>query len=232
MAKKEKKNFLILGLGYFGAELAKKLYELGADVVAVDQDPQIIASLADEVTQAIEMNPADEQALKTLGISDYSACVIARGSNLEDSITIAATLIDQKAQRIIARSVSKKHGRILEKLGIEQIIFPEINIADDLAEQLVSPIIYDKILLDPENTAKNGEEDPSKYVIELFRTEGEKGKPVSDYIKKMPAGTKLLAIHRKTGSGENIITDFTEETIQENDLFLVWGPGLRVRELE
>ena len=231
MAKKEKKNFLVLGLGYFGAELAKKLYELGAEVVAVDSDPQIIESLADEVTQAIEMNPADDMALKTLGISDYSVCIIARGSNLEDSISIATTLKDQNAKKIIARSVSKKHGRILEKLGVDQIIFPEINIADTVAEQLVSPVIYDKIILDTDDNPNN-DPDPSKYTIELFRVSDLAGKPVSDYIKKMPKGTKLLAIHRKEEKGENIITDFREETIQPGDLFLVWGPGLRVKELE
>lgn len=226
---KKNNSFLVLGLGYFGAELAKKLYNLGAEVVAVDSDPQIIASLANDVTQAIEMNPADEQALATLGISDYSVCIIARGSNLEDSITIATTLKEQNANYIIARSVTKKHGKILEKLGVDRIIFPEINIADDLAEQLVSPIVYDKIILD---TSENSEDNNYKYVIELFKTDTINEKKVSDYIRKMPKGTKLLAIHRKENNIENIITDFSEETIKKDDLFLIWGPGLRVNELK
>ena len=231
MAKKDKKNFLVLGLGYFGAELAKKLYELGADVVAVDQDQQITAALANDVTQAIEMNPADEDALKTLGVSEFTACIIARGSNLEDSISIAATLREEKAKKVIARAVSKKHGKILSKMEVDQIIFPEIEIADTVAEQLVSPLIYDKIVL-KDQAIKESENEKDSYVIELFNTTDQVGKPVKDYIKKMPVGTKLVAIHRKTETGENIITDFEEETFKQNDLILVWGPNLRVKELE
>ena len=229
MAKKDKSNFLVLGLGYFGAELAKELYKLGADVVAVDPNPQIIASLANNVTQAIEMNPADEEALKTLGISDYTACIIARGSNLEDSISIAATLKDEKANKIIARAVSKKHGLILNKLGVDQVIFPEIQIADTVAEQLVSPIIYDKIILNEESLKDN--EEYTGYVYELFKYSDTKEIPTENYIKKMPVGTKLVSIHRKD-SEEKIITDFQNEILKQGDLILVWGPALRVRELE
>ncbi len=231
MVKKDKKNFLVLGLGYFGAELAKQLYDLGADVVAVDQDPQIIASLADDVTQAIEMNPADEDALKTLGISDFTACIIARGSNLEDSISIAATLREEKAKTVIARAVSKKHGKILSKMDVDQIIFPEIEIADTVAEQLVSPAIYDKIIL-KDKTIKESESEEEAYVIELFNTTNQIGKSVKDYIENMPKGCKLVAIHRKTQDGEIIITNFEEEVFQKDDLMLVWGPNLRVKELE
>ena len=231
MAKKEKKTFLVLGLGYFGAELAKQLYSLGADIVAVDQDPQIVASLANNVTQAIEMNPADDEALKTLGISDYTACIIARGSNLEDSISIAATLREEKAKKIIARAVSKKHGIILQKLGVDQVIFPEIEIADTIAEQLVSPVIYDKINL--ANPTQNSNSDNTyNYVIELFKLTDKVGTRVADYIKKMPKGTKLMAIHRFSEGNEDIITDFTNEVFKENDLSLIWGPELRVEELE
>ncbi|MBQ0105750.1 MAG: TrkA family potassium uptake protein [Armatimonadetes bacterium] len=226
--KNDKKNFLVLGLGYFGAALAKKLYSLGAEVVAVDADPQIIASIANDVTQAIEMNPADETALKSLGISDYSVCIIARGSNLEDSMSIAVTLKENNAQKIIARAVSKKHGKILRKLDVDQVIFPEINIADDLALQLISPVIYDKIILKNNEQSENSHTD---YVIELFRTD-HKELPVEKYISKMPVGTKLIAIHRTENSTENIITDFRDEKLKENDLLLVWGPELRVKQLE
>ena len=231
MAKKDKKNFLVLGLGYFGAELAKQLYDLGADVVAVDQDPLICASLANDVTQAIEMNPADEEALRTLGISDYDACIIARGSNLEDSISIAATLREEKAKKVIARAVSKKHGKILSKMDVDQIIFPEIEIADTVAEQLVSDLIYDKIVL-KDNNARDGEDGEDAYVIELFNTTGQVGKSLKDYINNMPKGTKLVAIHRKSSEGEIIITNFEGEAFQKDDLILVWGPNLRVKELE
>ena len=231
MAKKDKKNFLVLGLGYFGAELAKQLYDLGADVVAVDQDQQIIASLANDVTQAIEMNPADEEALKTLGISDYDACIIARGSNLEDSISIAATLRELNAKKVIARAVSKKHGKILSKMDVDQIIFPEIELADTVAEQLVSPIIYDKIILKDQSEKESvARKDP--YVIELFNITNQIGKSVKEYIGNMPKGIKLVAIHRKSPEGEIIITDFENETFQKDDLILVWGPNLRVKELE
>jgi len=209
-------NFLILGLGYFGAELAEKLYELGASVVAVDANPAIVASIANKVTQAIEMNPADEQALESLGVSEFDICVIARGSNLEDSVSIAITLKELGAKYIIGRTVRRKHGEILLRLGVNEVIFPEIEIADFIAEKLVSPKMFDKIEL------KND------YVIELIEATNFWGKKANDYISKMPKGTRLIAIHRD----ESVITDFTDLTIEEDDLLLVWGTNSRIWELE
>ncbi|MBR4749811.1 MAG: TrkA family potassium uptake protein [Abditibacteriota bacterium] len=212
------KSFLILGMGYFGAELARQLYELGADVVGVDSDPQIVARMADHVTQAIEMNPADEQALASLGVADFDVCVIARGSNLEDSVSIAITLKELKAKRIIGRTVRRKHAEILSKLGVDQTVFPEIEIADHMAEKLVKPKIDDKM------TLSNG------YAVEaLMVSDRYRGLTVEAFVKKMPAGVSLLALQR---GDEVIALPDGAAVLEETDRIIVCGKGLRLGELE
>ncbi len=212
------KSFLILGMGYFGAELAGQLYELGAEVVGVDSDPQIVARMADHVTQAIEMNPADEQALASLGVPDFDVCVIARGSNLEDSVSIAITLKELKAKRIIARTVRRRHADILEKLGVDQIVFPEIEIADHMAEKLVKPKIEDKM------TLSNG-----KVVEALKVSDRYEGLTVEAFVKKIPAGISLLAVQRN----EDIISDPDSAMVLEgSDRIIVCGNDQRIDALE
>jgi len=213
------KSFLILGLGFFGAELAVKLYELGAEVLAVDSNPQIIARIADKVTQAIELDPADDQALESLDVSQYDVCVIARGSNLEDSVSIAISLRQLGAKRIIGRTVRRKHSEILRKLGVEETIFPEVMVADHIAEKLVRPKIHDKM------DFENG------FVVEtLFVLGNLEGLTHLELLKKIPKGVQLLGIKRD----EDMITDFENcnITLQENDFIVVYGKTERIRELE
>lgn len=215
---KTNKSFLILGMGFFGAELAEQLYKLGAEVIGVDTDPQIVASMADKLTQAIELNPADEQALESLGIPEFDVCVIARGSNLEDSVSIAISLKELGAKRIIGRTVRRKHAEILKKLGVEETIFPEIEIADYIAEKLVRPRIHDKIIFN------------NDVVIEaLIVFDNMQGLLVKEFQKRIPRGVTLLGIQR----GDNYINDYSDDiTLQKDDFIIVWGKSEKIREIE
>ena len=212
------KSFLILGMGYFGAELARQLYELGADVVGVDSDPQIVARMADHVTQAIEMNPADEQALASLGVPDFDVCVIARGSNLEDSVSIAITLRELGAKKVIGRTVRRKHAEIISRLGVDQTVFPEIEIADHMAEKLVKPKIDDKM------TLSNG------YAVEALRvSEKYLGLTVEAFLKKIPQGVSLLALQR----GDDVTAEPAGDLVLEaSDRLIICGPNRRLGEME
>jgi len=141
------KRFLVIGLGQFGSELAKALDEKGAEVVAVDRDMDIVENLKDSVTGAVCIDTTDEEALRSLKIENFDAAVVTIGENREASILATAILKELGMETIIARSAGTLHGKILEKVGASRIISPEINIADQLARNLVSPGLLDHITL-------------------------------------------------------------------------------------
>jgi len=141
------KRFLVIGLGQFGTELAKALHDKGAEVIAVDNRMELVESIKNEVTGSVCLDSTDETALRSLNIENFDAAIIAIGENWEASILATAILKELGVETIIARSAGALHGKILEKVGASRIISPEINIAEQLARNLVSPGLLDHIAL-------------------------------------------------------------------------------------
>lgn len=207
-----------MGLGYFGEAIATKLYELGQEVVGVDTDPDTVQHLADKLTQSIELDATDEEALATLGVRNFDVCIIGRGSNLEDSITMAMNLKELGAKYIIAKAMRTKHANILEKLETDLIVFPEIDMAHQIAESLVHPKVVGDVELG------------KGFVIEAIKPPDRLiGKTAENLQAALPVGVKLVGLHR----GEDLITACDASiVIKEGDLILVWGKSNRIQDLE
>ncbi len=164
------KRFLVIGLGQFGTELAKALNEKNSEVVAVDNKLDLVDSIIDNVTGAVCLDCTNEEALRALHIENFDAAIVAIGENWEASILATAILKELGVETIIARSAGGLHGKILEKVGATRIISPEINIADQLARNLVSPGLLDHIALPDGHSifqVKAREEFFDKSLIEL-----------------------------------------------------------------
>ena len=141
------KRFLVIGLGQFGFELAKALYEKGAEVIAVDSKMELVENIKDNVTSAVTLDCTDEEALRSLNLEHLDAAIVAIGEDWEASILATAILKEMGIEPIIARRAGDIHAKILEKVGASRIISPEINIAEQLARSLISPRILDHIAL-------------------------------------------------------------------------------------
>jgi len=137
--KKFTRSALIVGLGRFGSASAERLTELGWDVVGVDKNPLVVQDMSDRLTHVLELDAADEEALATAGVADYSVCVVSRGESVESSILLVLNLQNLGARRIVAKATSQYHAKILRRLGVEDIIFPEIDAGTRLAEMLQAP---------------------------------------------------------------------------------------------
>lgn len=164
------KRFLVIGLGQFGSELAKALYEKGAEVIAVDSKIDLVEGIKDQVSSAVAADCTDEEALRSLNIENFDAAIVSIGENREASILATAILKELGMETIIARSAGALHGKILEKVGASRIISPEINIADQLARNLVSTGLLDHIALADGHSicqVKSREEFYDKTLIEL-----------------------------------------------------------------
>ena len=117
------KQFLIIGLGNFGFYLATHLYSKGHDVMAVDKSPALVQSIKDHVTQAVIADATDAATLKELGVKNVDTAVVGIGSVLGDSILAVLNLQELGIPHIVAKAISDPHKKVLEKLGVEEIIF-------------------------------------------------------------------------------------------------------------
>ncbi len=133
------KKFCVIGLGYFGMNLSLFLTEEGAEVLAIDKDLARIEMIADKVSLAVQMDSTDEKALVSLGIKDMDAVIVAIGEHFEPSINTVAILQELGIKKIYARVVSPIHERLLKLMNISELLYPESEAAEHLADRLIIP---------------------------------------------------------------------------------------------
>ena len=135
-------KFCVIGLGRFGYYLASTLAQQGMEVLAIDQNEDIIAEIKDEVTQAICMKVTSEESLRAIGVDEMDTVIVAMGDDFSQSILITALLKKQlNIPSVIARSTSKIHGKILQLVGADRVVAPERDIGIRLARKLSFPFI-------------------------------------------------------------------------------------------
>lgn len=142
-----KKQFLVIGLGRFGSELAKTLFKLGNDVLAVDKNEELVENIADDVTHAVTIDSTDENALKSLGISNFDVAIVSIGDDLESSVLITLILKDLGINYIVCKAQNDLHEKVLKKIGADKVVRPEKDMGRKTAYNLVSSSVLDYIQL-------------------------------------------------------------------------------------
>ncbi len=139
------KQFLVIGLGRFGRSLAEELYKNGGEVMAVDSNADLVDDIQGHVTHAACLNASDPDALRELGIQDFDAAIVTIGMDIRASSVITMLLKEMGIPLIAAKAQDEMHGRMLEKLGADRIIFAERDMGRRIARSLVSDNILDYI---------------------------------------------------------------------------------------
>jgi K+ transport systems, NAD-binding component len=132
-------KFCIIGLGRFGYQVAIVLAENGMEVLAIDYNDTIVASIRDKVTQAICMKVTDEESLRSIGVDEMDTVIVAMGENFAESILLTAILKKLGTKKIIARAANEIHKDILNLVGADRVVLPEKEIGIRLADNLSSP---------------------------------------------------------------------------------------------
>lgn len=133
----------VIGLGKFGFSLAKALTELGLDVVGVDADPENVRRAQDVLAQTFEADATDEKALAQIGFQDLDRVIVSTGESMEASILVVLNLQSIGVKNIWVKAVSQAHERVLYKLGVPFVVFPEAFVAFQLAHRLASPGLHE-----------------------------------------------------------------------------------------
>ena len=212
------KNIIVLGLGRFGYAVATRLAQKGAYVTAVDSSYKTVEKIASLVSSSVQADITEELALKSLGINNYDAAIIATGSDLEASIEATLICKDSGINQVIAKASSESHARILEKIGADYIVFPEADTAERLARSLVGPNLLEIIEFSDEFS-----------IIEVKAHKSWMGKNLIDLDFRNEYQMNVVAFER---DGQMIIDFDPSLEIEENDILVLIGTSENAKELE
>jgi trk system potassium uptake protein TrkA len=138
---------IVIGLGRFGAATAGQLDRLDREVLAVDESLTLVQKWSERVTHAVQADARSIDALRQLGAQEFKIAVVAVGSSIEASVLITANLVDLEIPQIWAKAISKSHGKILERIGANHVIYPEAE-AGERTAHLVTGRMLDYIQFD------------------------------------------------------------------------------------
>ena len=203
------KQYLVFGLGRFGTSVARTLCKLGQEVMAVDRLEEPVKDIAPEVTQAAQLDATDENALKSLGITNFDAAVVSIGQNTRDSILVCVLLKELGIPYLIAKANDDLHAKVLQKIGVDRVVFPEREMGTRLARSIVTPGVLDLMELSEDY-----------QIIEALPPKDWEGKTLRELNARKRYGVNVLAIRR----GEQfIVAPGADEPFAPGDQMLALG---------
>lgn len=205
----DNKQFLVIGLGRFGTAIAKTLYSLGNDVLAIDKNEDLVEDIADYVTHAIQMDATDEIDLESLGINNFDVAVVAIGSDVQSSIMTTLLVKELGIKHIIAKAQDEKHSKVLQRIGADRVILPEKEMGVRIAHNLVSSNILDYIELSADYS-----------IIEIKVLRKWRGKSLKELNLRARYGINVIAIRRL---GSVNLSPLADDIIYEDDILAAIG---------
>lgn len=140
-------QFIVIGLGNFGSALGIRLTALGHEVIGVDSDMKKIDAVKDKITHAVQLDSTDIQAVKSLPIKNCDVVIVGIGEDFGASILTTAVLKQLGVKRLISRAMSPLHETVIEAIGVDEIVHPEVDSADRLAKKLEIKGVVDSFFL-------------------------------------------------------------------------------------
>ena len=144
-----RKQVIVIGLGRFGTAVARALYELGHEVLAVDKNPERLDDLVGHCTHVAQADGCDRAAMEELGVRNLDVAIVSMSANLEASILAVITMKDLGVPYVIARAANAIHATILDKIGVNKVVQAEQEAATTLAHTFTVPQALDYMPLGP-----------------------------------------------------------------------------------
>jgi trk system potassium uptake protein TrkA len=201
-------QYVVIGLGRFGTSVAQTLYQMGCEVLAIDTDEEKVQAVANIVTHAVQADATDENAMRALGLRNFDVAIISIG-DIQASILTTLVLKEMGIKRLVAKALSELHGRVLEKIGADKVIYPERDMGMRVAHNLVSGSILDYMELAP------------GYSIIEVAAQGEfTGRTLKDLDLRARYGVSIMAIKR---GKQVIVAPGADDYIQYGDTLIAIG---------
>ena len=195
-------KFAVIGLGVFGTAIARKLGARGADVMAIDESEEKVQRIAQDVPFAVALDATNKQALEAQNIQDMDAVVVSIGSSFQEMLLCVFQLQEMGVKKIIARAQGPVQRKILEKMGLQHILSPEQEVANNVVEQLTNPGVLMCVQL-PDDYEIIEVEAPAKII----------GRTLEDIGLRKKYNINLVTVLRKEGDGHHILMASRDRTV-------------------
>lgn len=212
------KQYAVIGLGRFGSSLSRELVKLGYEVLGIDINEERVNEMSHVLTHTVLADCTDEEVLRSLGIRNFDCVVVAIGNDIQASILTAIVLKDAGVTKVVAKALTELHGKVLEKIGVDRVIYPERDMGIRVAHQLVSPNLLDYIELSNDYT-----------IVELSVPQRMCGRSLHELNPRAKYGCSVVAIIKKTGV---IVAPAATDMLEVGDLMVVIGKNEGIEEFE
>lgn len=213
------RQFAVIGLGKFGASVACTLERLGHQVLAVDIDEDKVQRVADEVTHAVQADATDEDILRALGIRNFDTVIVTIGHDVLSSILTCLILKDLGVGYVVGKATDELHGKLLEKLGVEKVVYPE----RDMGARLAATLTYSNIL-------EIIELSPDYGVAEIVASSELIGRTLRELNLRVKFGVNIVAI--RGADNEVKVSPGPDDLIEKGDVLLALGTTESLGRLE
>ncbi|MCI8594182.1 MAG: TrkA family potassium uptake protein [Oscillospiraceae bacterium] len=205
------KTFVVIGLGRFGTAVAEELCELGHEVLAVDAFEEPVQEIADKVTHAAICDARSASALSSLGVRNYDCAIVSVGNDLGTSTLITLNLKEMGVPQVICKAQSHIHRRLLEKIGADQVVFPEHEMGLKLAHNLVGTNVINYLELSKDYG-----------LVEIPAPQSWWGRHLSDLNVRAQYGVNIMAV-RHQGEEDLTVAPGAAFEIKTGDHLVVVG---------
>lgn len=217
--REQSRQFAVVGLGRFGRAVCQTLHNLGYEVLGVDSDERLVAQvLSDHIaSHSLQLDSTDPNALKEAGVFEFDTVIVAIGNYIQESIITTLNLKEAGVPHVVAKASSEIHGKLLQRVGADHVIFPEHEMGCALARSLTRPGILDRFELDPNYS-----------IVEVDVPEEFHGKTIMELELRKRYGLNLMAVCR---DGEFEINPSPVLRLQKGWVMVVIGANKGIEQL-
>ncbi|MFC4024250.1 potassium channel family protein [Oceanobacillus longus] len=212
------KDFAVIGLGRFGGSICRELSQEGMQVLAIDSDEDRVNEYKNIAYHAVIADSTDEDTLREIGIKNFDHVIVAIGENIQASILTTVILTDIGIKKITVKAQNDYHEKILNKIGVDQVVHPERDMGRRLAHNIISNNILDYLELSDEHS-----------IVEVKAGKKMVGKSLIDLDIRANFGCNIVAIKR----GRDInVSPSAEDALREDDILIVIGADKDISRFE
>lgn len=213
-----RKQYAVIGLGRFGLSLASTLAKAGNEVLVIDSNEDIVQKHSDLFTHAVTADTTDEQAIRALGLRNFDVIVVAIGHDVQASVLTTLLLKEIGVRYIVAKADSQHHGKMLEKIGADRVVFPERDMGQRIAHNLMAASVVEYIEVAQDLGLVEAAVPASLRGVSLL---------ASDLRPRY--GITVLGIRR---NGKILLSPNPEEIFREGDTLILVGDSTGIHQFE
>ncbi|MGG1554507.1 potassium channel family protein [Paenibacillus ferrarius] len=213
-----RKQFAVIGIGRFGSAIAKTITQLGFEVLAIDQDEETVQEVSSYVTHAVQADSTDEDAMRALGLRNFDVVVVAIGEDIQASILTTIILKEMGIPMLVVKAVNDLHGKVLNKIGADKVIYPERDMGQRVAHHLISSNIIDYIELSADYS-----------IVEIKVSKQMVGRSLRQLDMRAKYGCNVIAIKQNE---QLIIPPSAEMPLRAEDVLVIVGKNESLKNFE